>query len=40
MDVLGTDFDLKAFHRVILSNGSLPLPVLEKLVDSFFGDAA
>jgi uncharacterized protein (DUF885 family) len=40
MDTLGTGFDLKAFHRVILSNGSLPLPVLEKLVDSFIGDAA
>jgi len=37
MDTLGTGFDLKAFHRVILINGSLPLTVLEKLVDSFIG---
>jgi len=40
MDALGTGSDLKAFHRVILSNGSLPLPVLEKLVDSFIGGMA
>jgi uncharacterized protein (DUF885 family) len=40
MDALGTRFDLKAFHRVILTNGSLPLTILEKLVDSFIGGVA
>ena len=40
MDALGAAFNLKAFHRVLLSNGSLPLAVLEKLVDSFIGGTA
>jgi uncharacterized protein (DUF885 family) len=35
MDALGKAFDLKAFHHVVLVNGSLPLTVLEKLVDDF-----
>lgn len=32
---LGPKFDLKKFHDVVLLNGSLPLPVLEKLVDAW-----
>ncbi len=35
MQVLGDQFDLKAFHRLILSNGSVPLTVLERLVDDY-----
>jgi len=35
MDQLGDRFDLKAFHRVVLTNGSLPLEVLERLVDDY-----
>ena len=35
MDVLGDDFDLKEFHRIILGSGSLPLPVLERVVQDY-----
>lgn len=33
--VLGSKFDLKAFHTVVLQNGSVPLDLLEKLVDDY-----
>ena len=32
---LGNRFDLKAFHKVILENGAVPLTVLERLVDDW-----
>ena len=35
MDQLGDDFDLKEFHNVVLGNGSLPLSILERLVDAY-----
>jgi uncharacterized protein (DUF885 family) len=35
MQVLGGRFDLKAFHHVLLVNGSLPLPILEGLVEAY-----
>lgn len=34
-DVLGPDFDLAAFHTLLLSGGSLPLPFLEERVQDF-----
>jgi uncharacterized protein (DUF885 family) len=34
VDGLGDQFDLKAFHNVVLSNGSMPLELLERVVDS------
>jgi len=35
MKELGDDFDLKEFHRVILEAGSVPLPVLERVVTDY-----
>lgn len=34
-DALGADFDLRAFHNVILQNGSMPLAILEQVVDAY-----
>ncbi|HMH45889.1 MAG TPA: DUF885 family protein [Pyrinomonadaceae bacterium] len=30
---LGDKFDIRQFHEVLLSNGSVPLDVLQELVD-------
>jgi len=35
MDQLGDKFDLKEYHNVVLSNGSMPLEVLERVVDDY-----
>jgi len=35
MDQLGDQFDLKEFHRVVLSNGSMPLDILESVVNQY-----
>ncbi len=36
---LGTRFDIRDFHAVVLENGSLPLDVLEELVDNYIATA-
>ncbi|MEE4195680.1 MAG: DUF885 domain-containing protein [Anaerolineae bacterium] len=33
MQTLGDDFDIKEFHRIVLENGSVPLMVLEEIID-------
>ena len=35
MDSLGEQFDLKEFHNVVLGNGSVPLEILERMVDDY-----
>jgi uncharacterized protein (DUF885 family) len=35
MDSLGEDFDLKEFHNVLLTNGAMPLSILEQQVDRY-----
>ena len=32
---LGDKFDIRQFHDVVLMNGSVPLTVLEELVDKY-----
>jgi uncharacterized protein (DUF885 family) len=35
---LGSQFDLKEFHEVVLRNGALPLDVLEQYVDAWLAE--
>ncbi|MEJ5208008.1 DUF885 family protein [Denitratimonas sp. CY0512] len=37
---LGADFDIRAFHNTVLSQGSVPLPVLEAQVRDYIRDTA
>jgi uncharacterized protein (DUF885 family) len=39
-DASGEAFDLKAFHTLILENGSLPLGILERNVDRFIAETS
>jgi uncharacterized protein (DUF885 family) len=38
-DLLGAQFDLKAFHRALLTNGSVPLALLDEVVDRYIAEA-
>jgi len=35
---LGDAFDLKAFHRIILENGVIPIEILERIVEDWIAD--
>lgn len=35
VDRLGDQFDLREFHNVVLSNGSMPLEVLERVINNY-----
>ena len=37
-NALGDKYDIRDFHRVILKNGSVPLNILEELVDKYIAD--
>jgi len=32
---LGDDFDIRKFHDTLIANGSVPLSILEELVDDY-----
>jgi uncharacterized protein (DUF885 family) len=38
IDALGDRFDIKAFHNLVLTNGAMPLEILERVVDDFIAD--
>lgn len=38
MDQLGAAFDLKEFHRVVLTGGAVPLAVLENVIDRYIAE--
>jgi uncharacterized protein (DUF885 family) len=35
MDALGADFDIIAFHNLVVGNGAMPLEVLEWVVEGW-----
>ena len=37
-NVLGAAFDLKGFHRTVLSNGAVPLDLLDDVVDRYIAE--
>lgn len=39
MDELGSRFDLKAFHRALLTSGGVPLSLLDEVVDHYIAGA-
>ncbi|MBO6730691.1 MAG: DUF885 family protein, partial [Maricaulis sp.] len=38
MDALGDEFDWGEFHDVVLTNGSVPLSLLEANIDAYIAD--
>ena len=37
-EALGSQFDLKQFHNVVLKNGAVPLDILEELIDAYVAE--
>lgn len=40
MSALGEDFDIKTFHDKVLGAGSVPLPILERIIDRWIDQVA
>lgn len=40
MDSLGEDFDLRKFHNVLLTNGAMPLSILERQVERYIASVS
>jgi len=38
MDQLGPQFDLKEFHRVVLTSGAIPLALLDEVIDRYIAE--
>jgi len=38
IDQLGAEFDLKEFHRVVLTSGGVPLPLLDGVIDDWIAE--
>jgi uncharacterized protein (DUF885 family) len=38
IDALGDQFDIKEFHNLVLTNGAMPLQILERVVDDYIAD--
>ena len=38
MDELGSEFNVFDFHRAVLGNGGVPLPILEQVVDAYIAE--
>ncbi len=38
MDQLGAEFDLREFHRVVLTSGGVPLALLDGVVDTWIAE--
>jgi len=38
MDALGAQYDIKDFHRALLTNGALPLAFMDTIVDQYIAD--
>lgn len=37
-NALGAEYDVRDFHRVVLNNGSVPLNILEQLIDQYIAE--
>jgi uncharacterized protein (DUF885 family) len=37
-ETLGDRFDIRAFHNLILSNGAMPLTILEQVIDEYIAE--
>jgi uncharacterized protein (DUF885 family) len=34
-EALGDDFDIREFHNIVLENGSMPLSILEQVINGW-----